>query len=817
MLYTIKFLNTNQEYEVYPKFKIIEKFTTDLDVFEFTLKPLENELDLDFKKYNGFIPMILSVNNVEYKYMYLTNYKQTIVTYKPNIYKYVIQATSPTFKLQRIDLPNKLITQPINENKRTVFEEFIKILEVYGNNEFGYNGNLESLLDVPCPEMSFTKSTFHEVLIALFGVCGLAPKMTNFRTIDYIDLKAINANNWNSEDVFIRYEKSNSLENYSDCLDYDVENAISDKNVVSTQWLASTSEEALVTDDNFIWKMPSDIYEIVNVKLRAEDVFLVETKTDQPVTLGLYDIDITDYVIPKEVYETLLTSSAVIQKDKNYKRNNLYFENNIIGGGGFTESSWVASIQTQRALFNIIDLVIEDYRGYILVEKETNLRKYYLKVTYKPKSSNSRFKTIKSGVEIPINSMIDNQNDAYIDVVEFGKQKQELINRLGNEVVVAQANFDLNKINNIYDLQMPLIGDRINENYIVTQLEMQFNENNILANYYLAKDYVFLTAYSGLNQIKRFTSIDTKNTLIRNDVFLQTYKLEFLEQEENNDLNGVYYLNYGTKKDYGVSMHLLTLKDKNGNLIPKTKIDPDKHFPIFVYILVNSENKQIGDSILSSFKFESNVKVGDMIVNDLTTHLKEPVKYTDNNGEFRTLTLYFGEGEFLRDETNFSIVRKFPTYETESLLKPDGSSLTKYGLDLLLNKDNREITSITLQFRTVGDNENIIVYNDFAKYSQLISHEELTPRIYLQHFKNENEFNENKYEISSIFPKGEYNERASVNFNRNNIQLTITGLSTYDDMYWTIGVCDQYDNLLFALNYKKQNTLPIINLYLNKI
>ena len=810
MVYTIKFLNTNQEYEVYPKFKIIEKFTTDLDVFEFTLKPLENELDLDFKKYNGFIPMILSVNNIEYKYMYLTNYKQTIVTYKPNIYKYVIQATSPTFKLQRIDLPNKLITQPINENKRTVFEEFVKILEVYGNNNFGYNGNLEGLLDVPCPEMSFTKSTFHEVLIALFGVCGLAPKMTDFRNIDYIDLKAINANNWNSEDVFIRYEKSNSLENYSDCLDYDVENAISDVNLVSTQWLPSTSEEALITDDNFIWKMPSDIYEILNVKLRAEDVFLVETKTDQPVTLGLHDIDITDYVVPKEVYETLLTTSAISEKSKDYKRNNLYFENNVIGGGGFSESSWIASIQTQRALFNIIDLVL-DYRGYILVEKETNLRKYYLKVTYKSKSSNSRFKTIKSGIEIPINSMIDNQNDAYIDVVEFGKQKQELINRLGNEVVVAQANFDLNKINNIYDLQMPLIGDRINENYIVTQLEMQFNENNILANYYLAKDYVFLTAYSGLNQIKRFTSIETKNTLVRNDVFLQTYKLEYLNANQTDELNKTYYLNYGTKKDYGVSMHLLTTKDKNGNVIPRPKLDPDRPIRTPVYILVNSENKQIGDSILSSFKFESNVKVGDSIEQDLTTHLKEPVKYTDDNGEFRTLTLYFGEGEFLRDETNFSIVRKFPKYELSV------GQIIGYGFDLLLNKDNREITSITLQFRIVGDNKNIIVYNDFAKYSQLISHEELTPRIYLQHFKNENDFNKNKYKVSSIFPKGEYNEYANINFSNNNIQLNITELSTYDDMYWTIGVCDQYDNLLFALNYKKENLLPTINLYLNKI
>lgn len=804
MLYSILFLNTQIEYEIYPKFKIIDKFTTELDMFEFTLKPIYEKLIFDFTKNNGLIPIVLKVNNQAYKYMYLTNYRSVNVAYNPKKYKYLIQAISPTFKLQRIVLPNKLITQPLLDYKRTVFEEFIKILEVYGNDELGYNGNLETLLDKPCPELQFTKSTLHEALIALFGVCGLAPKMNAFGIIDYIDLKAIDTRNW-SLDIFIREETSNGIENYADAFDYDVENAISNEQDITTQWILPTSEEALITDDNFIWKTPSNIYEIEKVKLAVDGGFSVErkngTSTLDVVDLVVNNLDITDYVVSKEIYDTLKVSSAVSEDGEDFKRNNLYYENNIIGGGAFSEKTWIASLPSEKALTNIVNLVI-DKMGYILKSSgnETDLRKYMLKVTYKSQSANMRFKVVKENVEKPNNSMISNQDDAYIDVINFGNQKQEFINRTGNELITMQLNKSLSDLNNIYSLDIPDLGDRIDKDYIVTQRKMQFNENNVLVNYYLAKDYIYLTGYSGLNQIKRFTSIDTKNTVIRNDAFLYNYKLEFLNSENNDYLVNKFFNNYGTKNDNGMTMHYIQTLNSNNQYLQD------------YYILVNSDNKQIGNSIVCNFQFESNVKVGDSIEVDGNAHLKHPIKYTDNNGEFRTLQVYFGAGEGYRDIKDFDVIKLLPKVEYSEIMPYIGDSHT-----YLLNKDNREITSITMQFRVFGDNKGIVVYNDFLKHSQLIkNNENVEYKIYAKPFANHNDFLNEKYKTTTIIPNGEFLENATLNISSNEIELTISELSTNDERYWTIGVCDQYDNLLFALNYTKQNQLPTIKLYLNK-
>lgn len=800
MLYTVKFLNINKEFEIYPKFKLIDKFSTELDMFEFTLKPLENELDLDFAKYNGFIPIVLKVDNVEFRNMYLTNYRLVNTSHSPKNYKYLIQATSPTFKLQRITLPNKLITQPITGNKRSVFEEMIKILEVYYPT-LNIDYRLETLMSVACPELQFTKSTLHEVLISLFAVCGLAPKMEEFDTLTFIDLKGNNNSNWNSEEVFIRVEKSNSINNYADGLDFDVENAIDNVETITTTWMAVTSEEALVTSDNFIWKTPTNIYEISKVTISSKGGFpsnkiLIDGSLSD-ITTNITNVDITDFVVSKEIYETLKTSSKAYEDGLDFKRNNLYYEGNIIGGGGYDESTWIASLPTGKAIHNVVRLAIEKI-GYKIQATgyADDVRDYIIKVVYKSQSSNTRIKIIKENVLKPINLMISNQDDAFIDAINFGKQKQELINRLGNELILAQANIKLDNYNNINELNIPNLGNKVDKDYIITQREMQFNENNLLINYYLSKNYVFQTSYSGLNQIKRFTSIDTKNTLIRNDNFLYNYCLSFENKNSDNYLLNKFMENYGIETE-AINKHLIKTFDLNNNTI-----QPNYH------ILVNTDNKEIGNSILCNFKFESNVKVGDSLTIDGNAYLKEPVAYVNNNGEFKYLDLWFGNGMQAANSSSENI-KLLP----KVFFEPINTEHVRF----LINKDNREITSITLQFRVVGDNENVIVYNNFKKYSQLLSHSQLNPIIYLLSTDDEGMFERNKYTINTIEPKGLDYLNGTINFNNNKIELTIPELNFSNERYWLIGICDEENNLLFAINYVKQNTLPTINLYLNEI
>ena len=126
MKYYAKIGNSNTLYDIYPNVKVVDKLSEELDMVEFTLKPIDYELDLDFKNYNGLIMITLFADDVVYKYLYLSFYKCVNVAYSPKkMYKYVLQCVSPTFNLQRITLPNKLITQPISDTKRTIYEENI--------------------------------------------------------------------------------------------------------------------------------------------------------------------------------------------------------------------------------------------------------------------------------------------------------------------------------------------------------------------------------------------------------------------------------------------------------------------------------------------------------------------------------------------------------------------------------------------------------------------------------------------------------------------------------------------------------------------
>lgn len=791
MLYSIEFVNgIKGKYEVYPQIKLIDKFNTELDVFEFTLKPISNKLDLDFKKYNGLIPIVLKANGEEFRIMYLTYYKCVNTQHNPKNYKYMFQTVSPTFKLQRNTLPNKLITQPITDNKRTVWEELNKIMEVYAD-DITINPDLQDLMNIACPELQFVKSTLHEILITLFGVCGLAPKMDYYYYLSYIDLKSsTNVNNWKSEEIFIREEETNNVQNYADSLDFDIENAISNDEDITTQWLSPTSENAIVGTDDFIWKVPSNIYEIVKVEL-----FGSMTASKDDVLYILNTVDITDYVIPKSIYDTKYVSSKIFEDSLDYKRNLMYYENNIIGGGAFTEDAWL-NIGVKPAIQNVIRKGLFAM-GYSYdptsSASETDYRNFLMKVTYKTQANGIRVKIVKNGVDKPINNMISNQEESFIDTNNFGKQKQELINRMGNELLTGQARFDLSKINYLSELNIANLGDRVDNDYIITEREMQFNENTLLINYKVAKYYIFLTGYSGLNQVKRFTSIDTQNTLIRNDNFLYNYKIE-LENKNNNDyLVNTLINNYGKFSENGLMLHYVKTFDSEINALQD------------YYILVNSQNKVVADSVIVNFKFETNVKVGDSIVKDGLTYLKEPIMYTDNNGEFRYLDLYFGAGEEQRDITDLEIVRKYP--------KVENASSNLESATYLINKDNREITSINLQFRFVGDNKNVFVYDDFVRYTQITAHKQANFKFYAQYFEDEEEYKNNLYKQTTNKPIG--NEVfGAISFVNNTIK--ITGITT-EFGYWVVGVCDENNNLLLGINHTQLSAISTIELYVNKI
>lgn len=815
MKYKVSFNNEGTYYDVIPNIKIVEKLTSELDMFEFTLSTLSYKLDFDFKKNNGLIKVKLYgyISNVEVpsivKTMYLTYYKWTQVAFNPNKYQCLIQATSPTFELQRISLPNKLITQPITNNKRTIYEEFIKIMEVYAS-DWNIDDNLQSLLNVPCPELQFVKATLHEVLIGLFSVVNLIPIARTYKTLSYYDLTQINSNYLSSEQ-FIRVESSNNISNYADALDYDIENAISvDEDIITTS-IAPTSDEALITDENFYWKLPSDIYELKKVIVKGNFVWDVLGPGEHQTTT---DIDITKAVVSSEIYNTLKTSNLLENYDLDYKRNNLYYENNTIKGGGYHEGILLGG-ESLLAIINVLTSVLRIETGteVYAVKYGTNAndaveidpRSVIIEVEYKSDADNLRALIVKKGINKPLNNMISNQDESYIDIINFGKQKKELINRMGNELILAQAKYDINSFYNI-----PKLQDSIDDIYVITQREMLLNENTMIANYTLSKDYLFETGYSGLNQLKRFFSIDTQRTVIRNDVFLYNLQFDFTKNNNEDYLIQKCINNYGEQSN-GATTHFIETRDKD--LISLTPAG---------YMIVSSQNKPVADSIVCKIGFESNVKIGDGIDDTSISgkHIKVPYKYTDDNGEFKYLDWHF-DVDYVYDKSDFNIVKKFPL-----------ATVDRWDWDntrLLINKDNREITNVTMQFRFLGNNDSagneIIVYDDFVKYTRLTKHDVNNLKVYRKTYTNLNqaEYEAKKYRNNSIIPMGEEITNINLKFGfdeNNNVDRCVlieNGLSGNLYTFNFIGITDENDNLLLGINYYQTTTNNNIKLYLNKI
>lgn len=793
MKYYAKIGKSDTLYDVYPSIKVVDKLNEELDMVEFTLKPIDYELDLDFKNYNGLIMVTLFADDVVYKYLYLSYYKVVNVAYHPKkLYKYVFQCVSPTFNLQRITLPNKLITQPLGDNKRTIYEEIVKIRDVYCN-WLVLADELQELLNVPCPQMQFTKSTLHEILISLFAVVNLVPKMLDYDMLGFLSLEGT-TNKYPIENV-IRIEKQNSIDNYCDALDYDIENAISDDDDITTTWIAPTSEEAMLTTENFLWQLPSDIYEITNVAVKVNIDVKTTNSLDQWQSIENAYVDITEFVVPKIVWDTLRETVSAGHIKGEYKRNYLYYDANKIYGN-YSTQNWL-NIETFKSIENAIYwsmvgklIGATEYTDLVVT---SDFRSICLQVTYKSEMDNSRIAIVKKGINKPENFMISNQDDAYIDAINFGKQKQEFINRLGNEVATGQANFENISINTLY--MIPNLGDWV-ENYIITQREMLLKENNILINYQLTKDYVLKTGYSGLNQMKRFTSIDTENTMIRNDLLMYNFKFSY--NSENNDnayentssIAEMIINNYGKKSENGKTLHLINTIAKGGKYIGLTY---DGYSNNNEYFLVNAQNKFIANFITSQFSFETNAKVGDytLIEDDTKAYSKIPVRYVDNNGEFEYIAIKFGQGEEARNINDINTIRRFPLiYST---------GYDKGYIRKLINKDNREITAISMQFRTLSNKDDgIFVYDNFLKHCDLYPHNSTNLKLFVYNTEDEELFKENQYNENTTKPIGQEINYANIVFNSEERSIdfqTYLGIG-----YFSIGLIDNENNLLLGIN-----------------
>lgn len=705
------------EYDLNDGFVINKKYNEELDNATITI-PFSDKLNL-----SPFDFVEIEDERFGVEYFLVDTWVETTVSFSPLKYNYDINLISETIKLQKVVMPNLTITQPIGKEPKPIWKKLEEywityILPQY--NELRLDASIYDLTE-QCPEEEFNRPTAFEVFNTLLGKVNGVIRVRN-NIIGFIRLDQYGKEI--DESKLYYNNDTQTIKDYANRLDVQVANGVTESKNFSTIAAISVrggENEAVVNDDNMLILLEKEIYDIGDeAKIYAFVPYKI-TQNGEEIK-GVVKLDITENVVEKAVYDTYKVSTASDYVGGRYKRNALYYTRggNTIEGLGYNEST-ILGFSTWTALYNIIRVKMKIQLGNAALPdfKETEIRKtVYFKIEYK---SNESFRFVVEKENDYKATLVDNQTETQIDVLNFGKVEQDKLNRLGNKNQIITATY-------MYDEITPKLGDYIGR-YVLAQTEVVYYKDYCLFKGYLYKDFVRKNMYYGLNSKKRSTQIATES-VVRNDVFNYdvTFHLErqaddpfiryvlmplsvsgYPDMESFEGYDYYEYPKYCIFESYYYEANEPILKDENGENY---------------HIILTPSSFICGKSNVIQFQFMDNFSAGIKLSGEITGGTKqEYVPYTDNYGEFDGLdfAIYTNKSkEFVENATTKEQLESYREFSKDLPMLRDSNRKMFQGNWLLsqskrLYKDNRETLAITLNIN-YKDSENVIVGN-FARYT----------------------------------------------------------------------------------------------------
>ena len=709
----------NKEHPLADGVIVNDKLSEELDSSIVTI-PLVDKLDL-----SPFDKVKIDGDIIGTKHFLINTWTDETASFTPLKYTYNTALISETIKLQKIVCPNLAITQPIGAPQKYIKDKIEEYYEVYIKPQYPELTLSQELLDltadVVCPENLFNRPTMFEVFNTILAKLRCVVRIVD-NSITYLRTDKLGQPIDESK-LFYENETQN-INEYANRLDTQVENAISDRDNYATisGITLRGGEDALLTDDNMRIMLDKPIYDIDDIS----SIFVYFKAKDKDGNEGKVKADISEYVVPKAVYDTYLTSNKLgIVTEKNYKRNALYFNEggNEILGLTYNEKSWIADswIALYNILLNKVSLVGE---GATLSFDEADIRNNVMfSVTYKV-SDSFRFNTHKDNKYNA--KLIDNQSETQVDAQTFGLVEQDKLNRLGNREKIITATYRKGE-------RIPELGDYIGK-YVLAEREIVYYDDYALFKGYLYKNYVRKNMFYGLNSKKRFTQI-SQESVVRNDIDNYDITFQFEEHPDNNKFLARYLLNPIAFSDYPQ----LIIDGKNYNEFPKysTLIFYDKNGNRTNPndILVAPSTYVVGKSNVIQFELRDNYSGGMKLGENVTGgKLQQYVKYVDDYGEYKTLSY----GIFTNFQKDFvesvdgttaidmykPIADRFPEIEQSDYYKFRWRKIMNN--EKVLYKDNRETTALTINLNFKNNGEDIII-GSFPEYTGVAYHQNITP------------------------------------------------------------------------------------------
>lgn len=800
-------------YNVDEGVSLIDKATEELDSLTFTISNI-NPIQLEPFQY----VMIVFDDDTRRRMLVNTWVEEVASIY--GLKTYTINCISETKKLERVQLPNMTITQPLglaNEDKRK-YDLYLTRAKAYLEKVYPELRYSEELLNRMSTEIAveeqFNSPNFKEylnsILTKISGVCRVENDV-----IGYLDLskkgKSIN------ESKILFRNKSQTIEDYYSDIRTDLQGVQSDRSTIFTERVGIRSpENAVITYDNGVIKLSHNINYIEKIDFIGKvKINGVET----PIRQTIFDED-HQFVKEKAEYDTLYVSNDLTPMGNlfQFKRCNIYYTRgtNIIDGLFYNESTWFLGLDSLfNAIENIIGtslLMLEEYQGKTITFDDA--RDFTFEVTYSAlddvSTEFSKEKETRSVIR-------DNQVDSIVDLEKFAKAQQEKINRLGNETLEINARYDSLE-------EIPSLMDNIGD-YILAEREIVFHRDYIDFKGILYKDYVKKNLFYGVNAKRRSTQLIMGNEAVtRKELTKETYKFGYVNKsdditfqryalgnvvvsQEKNLVGNISLYDFSTLK---LATAISSFKDGSSQSV-MYKLEPDV--------------RRAGMNVFVNLKWYDNINAGmkvtfkekgiiNTLFNSKGGYTQEYVPYTDENGELTSIFIYFFDsyregGLSLEDVDNLpTIPETLPDY-----------SFNFYRNVLDRYKDNREILNETFQFNFQAE-DGIIVTERFVETMPFFanSKEQLwvfTSTDKIDKYRTRYELGENftwQYEMGIDSSDIINFHKENVLFNRiklynNNVDLT--GIKSW-------ALVDKDLNIIIGVNKRDIDDVIPLEIYLNK-
>ncbi len=604
------------------------------------------------------------------------------------------------------------------------------------------------LYNKKAPEMQFNTPSLREIVDEVFLLFDGRPILENYTTIN---IKPYN--NKNNAIVLSTVDEisgSQNIDKNAQTFDIYMENAVSENNVnkqarvypSSDAWGSVRSNEATLTDANFLMEVNEDIERVLEFKIYVDVTINYSQRQPSGTTLaksfsGIIAIDATDYLFTKRAWDALLYNFVIEDTDNATdtwfnsgpnKNNTLYFSGNQILGWHEDVDVWTLfGVAKQWQLF----IATQAYLGGYLTLDDPSywVEEIFLATGNKPEFATNqrdfmfRLKYVpKEVVRVQLDRDTDdgygvlraNQSARIVDTELLGNNMQSKLNRDGEKELVFSR---LNNPFNIDDYYLNYRGTKLDETH--------YENGDILSTLTLSRNYAKKSERIDLPNRPRQTQISEQNT-VRNDIINEYVKVSLSDISASGGL-----------KEAGLDRYMVTLNDTFTPTLPVEFITWENN------VLLECTSQGIGKTMSFKFEFPNNISAGTQTVLLDTIYGNKEVVYT-TNGVQTNADIKFYDG-FQSAISSYAgraaVAQKLPEYE-------EGITTGKITLgNLIIDlderrilKDSGEVYALSYQLINYTTDEELFIGNKLAQNNALVVKD--TEDLYL-------------YRTSDYFPRGQ--------------------------------------------------------------